>query len=142
MQKACRGAKQVGLKNYAKTFLKRAIMDAQGGRCGICGVSFSPEDNVTFDHVFPWVGREEGVGTGRFCRDNLLVAHQRCNRDKADRPPTAEEMALLKRVNTILITAIPVIAKLHEWPLIRTPPPEGATEAPRNSEVGVAQGDD
>jgi len=71
---------------------RERLFRAQGGKCGLCGGEiFSPRDG-TLDHVIP-----RALG-GRNL-NNLLLAHERCNNIKADRPPTHIELQTLARVN-------------------------------------------
>lgn len=70
-------------------------MKAQGGLCGICCSALNEYSIITFDHVVP-----RALG-GRNAR-NLMLAHERCNGVKADRPPTREELARLANVNAYL----------------------------------------
>lgn len=82
--------------------LKIALWEAQGRACCICD-RYLPEPRpgppgdpaaATRDHVVP---RSAGGGI-------VLLAHQRCNARKGDRPPTERE---LKRIETTLQALAP-----------------------------------
>lgn len=61
------------------------LMDVQqGGRCFLCGEPVGAK--ATYDHLIP---RAYG---GADVAANVVLAHVRCNRKKADRLPTAEEI--------------------------------------------------
>lgn len=68
------------------------LIDAQGGRCGICGLPIDIFD-ATKDHVLP------KALDGKDGLYNLLAAHYRCNQAKASRPPTAFELVMNRRKN-------------------------------------------
>jgi 5-methylcytosine-specific restriction endonuclease McrA len=61
------------------------LMDVlQGGRCFYCGEPVGAK--ATFDHLIPQAyGGTDDPG-------NIVLAHRRCNRAKADRLPTPEEI--------------------------------------------------
>lgn len=69
-----------------------AIREAQGGNCYLCKWPFAPDNGPTVDHVVP-------LSRGGGNRGNILLAHARCNNDKADRLPTPLERAILASVN-------------------------------------------
>lgn len=61
------------------------LMDVlQGGRCFYCGEPVGGK--ATFDHLIP-----KAYG-GTDAAANIVLAHRRCNRLKADRLPTTEEI--------------------------------------------------
>lgn len=68
---------------------------AQHGRCYLCEGLFDERRLPTEDHVRP---RARGGGNAR----NILMACPPCNQEKADRKPTARELAVLAHVNAIL----------------------------------------
>jgi 5-methylcytosine-specific restriction endonuclease McrA len=76
--------------------LKPILLNLQGGRCALCGESLSLQ-NSTIEHVFSKMKRIRNNVNANV--HNVLVAHERCNRDKGDADPSAEEVALLTRVN-------------------------------------------
>jgi 5-methylcytosine-specific restriction endonuclease McrA len=59
---------------------RRWLLDRHGPVCAYCARRGKPED-MTLDHVTPRRGR-----TAYDRRDNLVLACQRCNGDKADKP--------------------------------------------------------
>jgi 5-methylcytosine-specific restriction endonuclease McrA len=67
------------------------LHDAQDGLCGLCGYTLDLREG-TLDHVVPRARGGQNV-------DNLLLAHARCNNEKADRMPTKAELAMLALVN-------------------------------------------
>lgn len=87
---------------FAMVLARRLFHTAQDGQCGICRqpmkASFeSPK--LTFDHVWPksWAIVPENSIMGFI--GNLLLVHSACNEAKADREPTADEIAFLAEVN-------------------------------------------
>lgn len=69
---------------------------AQGNRCALCGDKLSRRHQATVDHVYPRrVSPWRGLG-------NVILAHDRCNRLKADRLPTGCEIVWLLAVNARL----------------------------------------
>ena len=76
------------------------LFSLQEGRCYICSEEFTEADWATRDHVFPRsMGGEDA--------SNILLAHRICNQVKADRLPTAEQLAYLARINSALAEPIP-----------------------------------
>lgn len=71
------------------------IVLVQGGSCYLCGEEFSGARPATQDHVIPKAKRGRN-------RHNILMAHLTCNWEKADRMPTPDELAYLRRVNVAL----------------------------------------
>lgn len=76
------------------------LRKAQRERCGFCGrrvppagVYCSRANRPTIDHVIP---RSKG-GTRRI--GNILLMHEHCNRQKADRMPTGCELLMLAATN-------------------------------------------
>lgn len=80
----------------------REHWSVQNQRCYLCGRVFIDglEKNhwlrPTREHVFP----KSGAGYG--LHNNILLAHQRCNKLKADRPPHACEVLYLEVANEIM----------------------------------------
>src|SRR5690348_7169067 len=77
---------------------KRLLLDAQGRKCSICHgrLDFGPFSgpiSPTVEHVWP-KSKFPGPAFGR-----VLLAHDKCNRHKADRLPSDEELAFLFAVN-------------------------------------------
>jgi 5-methylcytosine-specific restriction endonuclease McrA len=67
----------------------------QKGKCYLCGGPFGDDGRKpTLEHVVP-----RALG-GRNHR-NVLLACDPCNRIKADRAPTADELAYLERINLL-----------------------------------------
>lgn len=75
--------------------IREKLFAAQCGNCGLCGYAIGDAFRGTIDHVVP--RRLGGKNAG-----NMLLAHERCNNEKADRPPTQSEIDLLAAVNAIL----------------------------------------
>lgn len=80
------------------------LWGAQGGRCSICGHPLNPTRksveatkrirhwlDTTREHVWP-------TTLGYTDANNILLAHGLCNGVKSDADPTAEQLALLKKV--------------------------------------------
>lgn len=73
--------------------LRAVLFTAQGGMCGLCGHAMtldrdSPTHRASFDHVIPRsAGGQE--------RDNLILAHNQCNSNKANDIPTGCELVWL-----------------------------------------------
>lgn len=68
------------------------IMDAQRGRCFLCGHEFTAADWATDEHVKP-------RGKGGRDSGNVLLAHLGCNNFKGDRDPHPCELLFLEVVN-------------------------------------------
>lgn len=71
------------------------LLKAQDGCCYLCTGEFGPDRKPTIEHVRP---RAHGVGSAR----NVLLACAPCNNRKADRMPTIQELAYLKRINAAM----------------------------------------
>ncbi len=77
------------------------LMKAQDRRCGICGRPFPPSNvgllntdhEPSIDHVWP---KKRG---GYEWRGNCVLAHRKCNNEKADRLPTGCEVIFLIATN-------------------------------------------
>lgn len=67
-------------------------MDAQGGKCSICGGRIKNVGLVTIDHVTPRIFG--GANNG-----NRLLAHATCNISKGERMPRPCELLLLEAAN-------------------------------------------
>lgn len=75
--------------------LRRILLWAQDGRCGICGEPMDQYD-VTTEHVWPR-GQRGFNGPG-----NVVAAHRDCNSWKGGRRPTGCEIIVLVAVNARL----------------------------------------
>lgn len=57
----------------------KALLKAEVLRCGICKKAITHPETATIDHIIPL-----SVG-GKNSRDNVQLAHPRCNRKKGDK---------------------------------------------------------
>jgi 5-methylcytosine-specific restriction endonuclease McrA len=80
-------SKKAQIKSYKRGKLRDRLHQAQRGRCAWCGGTFQG-DKPTFDHVIP---RAKGGAH----RDNVVLAHFRCNQERDDRLPTGCELIVL-----------------------------------------------
>lgn len=70
---------------------KREVYKLQKGRCFLCGEPMS-FDESTVDHFYPKsLGKKVGNNETSL-RGNHTLAHAKCNREKADRKPTTDEV--------------------------------------------------
>lgn len=88
-----RALKREGLKKKGRLIAR--LMVAQGPFCYLCNYTLGDDRKPTLEHVRP---RAHG---GRSAR-NVLLACLPCNGKKADRQPTAAELAMLRKVNAVL----------------------------------------
>lgn len=83
---------------YFRAMAKRFLFQAQEGACHICGLKLRARFNsplLTIDHVWP-SSKASGCNT---YLGNVLLSHLKCNREKADRLPTAAEVRALHAAN-------------------------------------------
>jgi 5-methylcytosine-specific restriction endonuclease McrA len=79
--------------------IKRRLYEAQSAKCCHCGLHM--EYNLsTIDHVIPY---SKG---GRGWR-NLLLAHRRCNENRANKPPTQNLFDWLTKVSDVWGDVVP-----------------------------------
>ena len=91
------------LCSYATQFIRRVYFEAQDGLCGICGHNMAKKGSragnvLGFDHVWPR-SRSAARNKEQLAHGNLVLAHTSCNLAKANRRPTAGEIATLYRTN-------------------------------------------
>lgn len=81
-------------RDIAKLWLTIPMMrKAQNNKCCICFKPFGNTDSgITVDHVRPV--SEAGGNAG-----NILLAHQSCNNQKGNNPPSEETLRMLMYVN-------------------------------------------
>lgn len=77
--------------NYLSQAAFEKIRRFQGNACYLCRREFTPDDDATQDHVVPRSKGGKNAG-------NILLAHAWCNTKKADRDPTADELAYLAEI--------------------------------------------
>lgn len=83
-----------GRRAYTDT--REWLLDRHGPVCAYCGLKQDPA-TITLDHVTPRRGQ-----TAYDRRDNLVLACQRCNGNKADTPILAFLLARRERAETLL----------------------------------------
>jgi hypothetical protein len=83
-----------GRRAYVDT--REWLLDRHGPVCAYCGLKTDP-DAITLDHVTPRRGQ-----TAYDRRDNLVLACQRCNGNKADTPILAFLLARRERAASLL----------------------------------------
>lgn len=71
------------------------FLAAQNWTCPICMEPLTKKMKMSVDHVYNFAGTHRHAG-------NLLLAHEQCNFDKDDRPPTRQEQEMLGLVNRCL----------------------------------------
>lgn len=97
-----------GLTMEEAAIMRAFLIDAQDGLCGLCGRPISmadiasPTHHPSFDHVIP---RSAGGGE----TDNLIIAHNQCNSNKANDLPTGCELVWL----FVIIAKTPVHTPSH-----------------------------
>lgn len=75
------------------------LLEVQEGRCAYCDIPIARGKKrgglplATLDHVWP----RSDAYRGSDAIDNLLAVCKPCNEAKANRPPTADELAILAR---------------------------------------------
>ncbi len=87
-------------KRRKRRALRHLLLEAQGGRCGICGELIEHDPGLFMgmragpsrDHVIP-------KAKGGKDADNLVIAHYLCNCRKGDRTPTGCELIWLDAAN-------------------------------------------
>lgn len=87
-----------------KGFMRSALTAAQNGLCYLCGETIRPEyyhgpEACTFEHVHSVDGQRKRGRLRQWRFGNHLVAHQHCNKDKDNRPPTGCEILALFAAN-------------------------------------------
>lgn len=83
------------IRGETSKLTRSLLVGLQGNRCYLCHELFEPRTVsrcATVDHVTP-------VSMGGANQGNRLMAHRCCNEVKADRMPTAEELAYLEEIN-------------------------------------------
>lgn len=116
-------ARYVSQVREARKRLRRALIEAQGNLCGICGLPMDPDHHLdrpgraTLDHVFP----QRNGGTDATC----LAVHSKCNNDKGGRKPTGCEILTLEatravvlsspRLTELVTTALTVLGNAPSW---------------------------
>lgn len=74
-----RGA--AGIKNH----WKRLVVVGEGLDCSICGIAFTPNDEITLDHIMPL------ALDGKHRKNNWQPAHYLCNQSKGAMAPSRNQ---------------------------------------------------
>lgn len=83
---------------FLQGIVKRALWQAQDGKCHLCGQAIPQKwrsPKLTFDHLWP-VSRIAGANS---FEDNVMLAHEKCNKAKDARKPRPCELLFLSAVN-------------------------------------------
>lgn len=78
-------------RNFTRSEVLKILVGLQGRSCSICG-GYMHRTDMTIDHVIP---RSMG---GRHDFSNWLLAHKRCNADKANANPSERELQMISRI--------------------------------------------
>ena len=99
------------------------LLERHGSVCAYCGQK-TPEELITLDHVTPRRGRDAYDR-----RDNLVLACQRCNGLKADKPILAFLLARPERAYGVLRYGQHLSPMLHDLATQIAGPEESARAA-------------
>lgn len=88
-------------RNFTRSEVLKILVGLQGRSCSICG-GYMERTDMTIDHVIP---RSRG---GRHDFSNWLLAHKRCNADKANANPSEREIEMISRVVSRLPKPTPI----------------------------------
>lgn len=125
---------------YARQFIRLIYYAAQDGKCGICFKGMSKKGHragthINFDHTWPRVN-STSRNIIEASHGNITLCHRACNEAKADRPPTAAEVAFLHKTNRRL--GLPE-SETALWDRLPSRPESGASEnEPEHQQRGDA----